>query len=322
MRREWGLVRLAARTVHHGLLAAMVAMALAIGVLAAPPAVRPLRPQAPLHRIVSLIPAVTEMLFAMGAGDDVVGVSSFDHYPSAVEARTRVGGLIDPDFERIISLRPDLVVVYWTQTDLIARLDRAHLPIFKYRHAGLADVTATMRTLGTRIGHAREADREATRIERELDAVLASVAGRPRPRTALVFGREAGALRGIFVSGGVGFLHDMLEAAGGTNAFGDVRQESLQASTELLIARAPEVILELRPNEGWSAVRLRQEEAVWKGLSSLPAVRSGRVYILADDRLLVPGPRVAEAVRMMAGAIRGTGSFPTDPARGTGVGKY
>jgi iron complex transport system substrate-binding protein len=302
--------------------AAIGATASGIGVVAAAPMARPVEPQAPLHRIVSLIPAVTEMLFAMDAGNEVVGVSTFDHYPPAVETRTRVGALVDPDFERIISLRPDLVVVYATQSDLIARLDRAHLPIFKYQHAGLADVTATMRTLGTRIGRAREAEREATRVEHELDAVRASTAGRPRPRTALVFGREAGALRGIFVSGGVGFLHDMLEVAGGTNVFGDVRQQSLQASAELLIARAPEVILELRPDEKWSDDRLRQETAVWKGLPTLPAVRSGRVYILADDRLLVPGPRVAEAVRMMAGAVRGTGLFSTDPAeRGTGVGK-
>jgi len=303
--------------------AAIGAAASGIGVLAAGPAARPLQPQAPLHRIVSLIPAVTEMLFAMDAGDEVVGVSTFDHYPPAVETRTRVGALVDPDFERIISLRPDLVVVYATQGDLIARLDRAHLPIFKYQHAGLADVTATMRALGARIGRAREADREATRIEGDLDAVRASTAGRPRPRTALVFGREAGALRGIFVSGGVGFLHDMLETAGGTNVFGDVPQQSLQASAELLIARAPEVIVELRPDEKWSADRLRQETAVWKGLPTLPAVRSGRVYILASDELLVPGPRVAEAVRLMARAIRGTGLFSTPSAeRGTGVGPF
>ena len=261
--------------------------------------------QASPQRIVCLIPAVTEMLFAIDAGDQVVGVSSFDHYPPAAETRTRVGALVDPDFERIISLRPDLVVVYSTQTDLIARLDRAHLPLFRYQHAGLADVTATMRTLGARIGRGREAEREATRIERDLDAVRTSVAGRRRPRTALVFGREAGALRGIYVSGGIGFLHDMLEVAGGVNVFGDVRQQSLQASAELLIARAPEVILELRPNEGWSEDRLRQETAIWKGLPTLPAVRSGRVYILADDRLLVPGPRITDAVRMMAAAIRG-----------------
>jgi iron complex transport system substrate-binding protein len=303
-------------------LAAMSATALGIGVHAVAPTGRPLRTQAPVHRIVSLIPAVTEMLFAMNAGDDVVGVSTFDHYPPAVETRTRVGALVDPDFERIISLRPDLVVVYATQSDLIARLDRAQLPIFKYQHAGLADVMKTMRMLGTRIGRAQEADREATRIERELDAVRASAAGRPRPRTALVFGREAGALRGIFVSGGVGFLHDMIEAAGGANAFGDVRQQSLQASAELLIARAPEVIVELRPDEKWSEDRLRQETAIWKGLPSLPAVRSGRVYILADDRLLVPGPRVVEAVRMIARVVTGTGVFSTDSAeRGIGVGK-
>jgi iron complex transport system substrate-binding protein len=302
--------------------AAIGATASGIGVLAAVPTARPLQPQAPVHRIVSLIPAVTEMLFAMDAGDQVVGVSTFDHYPPAAETRTRVGALVDPDFERIISLRPDLVIVYATQTDLIARLDRAHLPIFRYQHAGLADVMTTMRTLGARIGRAREADREATRIEHDLDEVRASTAGRPRPRTALVFGREPGALRGIFVSGGVGFLHDMLEAAGGTNVFGDVPQQSLQASAELLIARAPEVILELRPDERWSDDRLRHETAVWKGLPTLPAVRSGHVYILANEVLLVPGPRVVEGVRLMAGAIRGTGLFSAAwPARGTGVGK-
>ena len=303
-------------------LAAIGAMGSGFGILVAVPGARPLQPQAPVRRIVSLIPAVTEMLFAMDAGNEVVGVSSFDHYPPAVETRTRVGALVDPDFERILTLRPDLVVVYATQADLIARLDRAHLPIFKYQHAGLADVMTTMRTLGKRIGRASEAEREATRIERELDAVRASTAGRPRPRTALVFGREAGALRGIFVCGGVGFLNDMLEAAGGTNVFGDVPQQSLQASAELLIARAPEVILELRPDEKWSDDRLRQETAVWQALPTLPAVRSGRVYILANDLLLVPGPRVAEAVRLMAGAIKGTGRISANSAeRGTGVGQ-
>jgi len=304
-------------------LAAIGATTSGLGVLAAAPAARPLQLQPPVRRIVSLVPAVTEMLFAMDAGNEVVGVSSFDHYPPAVETRARVGALVDPDFERIISLRPDLVIVYATQGDLIARLDRAHLPIFKYQHAGLADVMTTMRTLGARIGRASEADRETTRIERELDAVRASTAGRPRPRTALVFGREAGALRGIFVSGGVGFLNDMLVAAGGANVFGDVSQQSLQASAELLIARAPEVILELRPDEKWSDDRLRQETAVWKALPTLPAVRSGRVYILAEDELLVPGPRVAEAVRLMADAIKGTGLFSATPAEhGTGPGPF
>jgi len=175
--------------------------------------------------------------------------------------------------------------------------------MFHYEHAGLADITATMRRLGERIGRTDGAEREAGRIERELADVRRQLAGPSRPRTALIFGREAGALRGVFASGGVGFLHDMLDVAGATDAFGDVTRQSLQVSVETLLARAPDVILELRPSEGWSVERLARERAVWNSLTSVPAVRDGRVYILADDLLLVPGPRVVEAVRMMAGVL-------------------
>ena len=266
------------------------------------------RDQAPpvtqaVRRIVSIVPAVTEMLFAIGAGDAVVGVSSFDHYPPAVESRTRVGALVDPDFERILSLRPDLVIVYGTQNDLVARLGRANVPVFNYEHAGLADITSTLRKLGYRIGRSADARREADRIERGLDDVRQRASGQPRPKTALIFERDAGSLRGMFASAGIGFLHDMLEVAGGADAFGDVQRQSLQLSVEALLARAPEVILELRPDEGWPADRLAREREVWKALGSVPAVRNNRVYILADQRVLVPGPRVVEGVALMYAAL-------------------
>ena len=92
------------------------------------------RAQAPPQRIVSLVPAVTEMLFAIGAGPRVVGVSSFDKYPPEVSTRARVGALVDPDLERILSLRPDLVVVYATQDEFRAQLERARIPAFVYQH--------------------------------------------------------------------------------------------------------------------------------------------------------------------------------------------
>jgi len=258
--------------------------------------------QAP-RRIVSLVPAVTEMLFALGAGDAVVGVSSFDHYPPAVESRTRVGALVDPDFERILALRPDLVVVYGSQNELVGRLGRANLPAFSYEHAGLADITDTIRKLGDRIGRSAEARREADRIDNGLTDFRRRASGLPRPKTALVFERDAGSLRGMFASAGIGFLHDMLDVAGGADAFGDVQRQSLQLSVETLLARAPEVILELRPDEGWSADRLARERDVWKTLASVPAVRDGRVYIIADQRVLVPGPRVVEGVGLMFAAL-------------------
>jgi len=251
-------------------------------------------------RIVSLVPAVTEMLFAIGAGDDVVGVSSYDSFPPEARTKPRVGALVDPDFERILSLRPDLVVVYGTQVDLVGRLERARIAMFRYEHAGLADITSTIRAIGDRIGRTDRARALADGIDRDIEATRRSVAGKPRPKTVLIFGREEGALRAIYASGGIGFMHDMLEAAGALNLFADVKRQNVQATTELLLTRAPDVIIEVHTGEPWTADRIAQAQRVWSGLPSLPAVKTGRIYELIDDRLSIPGPRVAEAVRVLA----------------------
>jgi len=278
------------------------AMALAIAVVLTPvaPAARNLQSAT---RIISLIPAVTEMLFAIGAGDAVVGVSSFDRYPPAARTRPSVGGLVDPDFERILALRPDLVVAYGTQSDLIKRLERARVPIFGYEHAGLADITATLRRIGERVGRKLEADRLAADIERRLADLRLRTSTQARPKTMLVFEREPGTLRGMYASGNVGFLADMLAIAGGSNAFADVRRQSLQVTAEVVLARAPEVILELRSEPGWSPDRLTLEQNVWRALTSVPAVRSRRIYVLTEEMMSIPGPRVAEATLVMAKAL-------------------
>ena len=253
-------------------------------------------------RIISLIPAVTEMLFAIGAGGQVVAVSSFDTYPPGVTKLERVGALLDPDLERMLELRPDLVIVYGSQVDLRNQLERAKVPMFVYTHAGLADVTETMRRLGARVGRAAEAQRAARAVDDGLAEIRNRVAGRPKPKVLLVFGREAGALRGIYASGGVGFLHDMIEAAGGVNVLADVDRQSVQATTELILSRRPDVIVELGGTRV-SEEEARRKRADWNALSSVPAVRNNRVYVIADERTVVPGPRVAEGTRLIAATL-------------------
>jgi iron complex transport system substrate-binding protein len=259
--------------------------------------------QAKPARIVSLIPAVTEMLFAIGAGDRVVGVSTFDTCPREVATRTKVGGLFDPNFEAILGLRPDLVIVYGSQDELAGRLERVKIPLFSYRHAGLADVTSTLRTIGARVGRTAQAETLASQIEGELEQIRRSTAGRSRPKTLLVIAREEASIRGLFVSGGVGFLHDMLDVAGGTNVMADVPRQGLQLSLEQLLARAPEVVIELRASERWSPERQARETAAWRTVS-IPAVRANRIHFLTEASLTVPGPRVASAVRMIATTLK------------------
>lgn len=253
-------------------------------------------------RIISLIPAVTEMLFAVGAGPQVVAVSSFDRYPPEVSKLQRVGALLDPDVERILSLRPDLVVVYASQSDLRTQLERAKVPTYVYSHAGLADITTTLQQIGERVGHGQEASNLTRQIQARITAVRKRVAGHERPRTLTVFDRESLALRGIYASGGIGFIHDMVDAAGGDNVFSDVKQQAVQATTELILARRPDVILELRGDPMPPDIRAK-EIAVWRSLASLPAVRSNRVYLIDQQMTVVPGPRVGQGVELIAKAL-------------------
>ena len=249
------------------------------------------------HRIVSLIPAVTEIIFAMGESGKVVGVSSFDRFPPQVEKIDRVGGLLDPNIEKILSLRPDLVIVYNTQTELKQRLEHASIPFYSYEHRGLADIMQTIRAIGERIGAGAAANRVAAAMESQLDEIRRSVAGLPRPRTLLVFSREPGSLRHVNASGGYGFLHDILVLAGGDDVFGDVKRQSIDVTTEMILVRRPDVIIELRYGETMKNTDVAREVRAWNAIPSVPAVRNHRVYILSGDEFVVPGPRVVQAAR-------------------------
>ena len=252
------------------------------------------------RRIISLVPATTEMLFAMGAGDRIAGVSNYDRFPPETARLPKVGGLLDPDVERLLSLKPDLVIVYDTQTDLKRQLERAQVPMFPYAHRGLADITETMRALGVRVGAKPAAEAAAARVEQQLAAISRRVAGRPRPKTLLVFGRELGALRRVTASGGYGFLHDVLELAGGADVLGDLRKQSVDMSAEMILARAPEVIIELHYGDAVKPENFDAERRVWDALPSVPAVRNKRVYLLDGSEFVVPGPRIVLAAERFA----------------------
>jgi len=240
------------------------------------------------------------MLFAMGAGDRVIAIGSYDHFPPDAQKLPRVGALIDPNVEQILQMRPDLVVLYGTQTEFKRRLERANIPYYSYVHKGLGDITETMRALGKRVGVEAGANALAGRVENQLAEIRERVSNRRPPKTLLVFEREAHSLRNIFASGGEGFLHDMLVAAGGADVMADVHRQSVMMSTEMVLNRAPEVIIELRysPEDVGGA-----DLTAWSTLASVPAVKNHRVILLTGEEFVVPGPRVGGATRKLAAAL-------------------
>jgi iron complex transport system substrate-binding protein len=107
-------------------------------------------------------------------------------------------------------------------------------------------------------------------------------------------------IRRVNASGGLGFLHDVLELAGGSNVLGDMQQQSVDMSTEMILTRAPEVVVELHYGEAFTPERLESERRVWNALASVPAVKNGRVHLLVGDEFVVPGPRIAVAADRFA----------------------
>lgn len=286
-----------------GLLAAGLAAAVAVHLAATrgprTPGAQPQRPQ----RIVALAPNAIETVFALGAGGRVVGVGDFGSYPPEAVALPRVGGTHNPNVERLVSLKPDLVIVQGKAAKYADFGRRYGVRILHLQMDSIETIGAGIDTLGEALGLEAQAVALNRRIGAALDAVRRRVSGRRRPRVFVSLGRQIGSLRELYSIGGASFLSELLDAAGGANVFADVRQPYPKVNKESLLERKPDVVLELRAGEELSAAARRKLLADWQALGSLPAVRDGRIHVLTDDFLLIPGPRVARTAARLAGVL-------------------
>ncbi|MFW6198731.1 MAG: ABC transporter substrate-binding protein [Acidobacteriota bacterium] len=283
------------------------------------PPSRSLPQAAGVERVISVVPAATETLFAMGAGDLMVGVGSYDRWPPAARELPRVGAYLDPDLERMIALRPDLAVIDAGQRDLARQLDAAGIGVFRFRHGGLDDAIRTMRELGAAVGRRSAGEALAAAVREDLEALERRLADRPRPEVLLVFGRSGG-FGDLWVVGGRQFLHEILVIVGGRNVFGEVERLSFQVGLETVLSRRPDVVLELTPggtggDEEGAGERGTPggdaERAVRQQWRRLPGFEDVRVELLPPDAL-VPGPRMPEVARHMAEMLHGADALAED----------
>lgn len=247
------------------------------------------------HRIVSLVPSTTEILFAIGAGDRVVGISAFCDYPPEATSRPRVGGFDNPSLEAILALHPDLVTGARGPANrgVVDRLGDDGIATWFPPDRSLADVRTTIRGLGDRTGRRPGADALVARVDAHFDAIAAAVASEPRPRVLLVFGE-----RPLSVAGPGSFADETLRLAGGTNAIGGTIAYPT-IDVERVLALAPDVIIEagMGTSDDGDGAQLRES---WARFPTIPAVRTGRLYFVNDERVLRPGPRLADGVAVLA----------------------
>lgn len=269
---------------------AWLALTIALGCGAAPPG----PPVGVAHRVVSLAPSVTEVMFALGVGDRLVGTCGQCNYPEAATRLPRVGGYLAPSVEAVLGARPDLVVAVPSpgNREAVRAIERAGVRVLVVQDRTLADLWAQVRALAAALDVAEAGERLVADVTARLEAVRRRVADLPPTRVLLVVGHSP-----LIVAGRGTLQDELLTLAGGENVAADAGAVWPQLSLEVVVARAPEVILDaaMGTEEGG-----RQ---LFAALTTVPAVQSGRIVPLRGDALLRAGPRVAEAAATLAAAL-------------------
>jgi iron complex transport system substrate-binding protein len=258
---------------------------------------RPVTVREPPLRIVSLTPGATEMLFAAGAGAELIATVEYSDEPPAARHVPRIGDVAAVDMERLVALRPD-VVVAWpaggnpAQREKIAGL---HIPLYQQQLERLADLPASLRRLGALAGTQAAAERAARDVEARLAALTRTYGadGARRPTVLLqVWNRP------VYTVGGHHLMSDALELCGARNVFADLAEAGPVVDTEAVIARNPDIILAAAP-PGEGAAWL----ADWKRFPSLAAVHNGRLVAFEDQALSRLGPSVIDATEGLCRTI-------------------
>ncbi len=273
--------------------------------VAAPPGEDTPPPAGGYHRIISLSPGLTETLFAVGAGDQVVGVTRFCNWPPEAAARPKVGGFLDPNFEAMVALRPDLVVTTPYNHANLAELERLGLRCKVVDQTTLDNILDSVDTLGRFSGNGDKARALRASMQQRIEAVRAKAAPLPHPRVLLSSGRDLRAkkLDEVYIVGRKTFLGDILRIAGGENAFPESSVEYPALSGEAILRLNPDVIVEF--TNGLDELGLSREDALapWRALPGLTAAEKGRIAVLDGAHLTIPGPRVVETLEALAKAI-------------------
>ena len=199
------------------------------------------------RRIISLAPHITEIVFALGQGDRLVGVTSYCNYPPQARRLPRCGGTIDTDLEKILMLRPDLVLIHGQHESATRLCKRRGIRALRTSVADLAGLYGVIAQIGEGLGCTERAARLVAKMKADIEAVEAAVEGRPTKRVFLSITHQPGRIKRLHTTNGRGFVSRMLEAAGGQNVFASTDIPYPQITPAELLRRKPQVIIVIKP---------------------------------------------------------------------------
>jgi len=254
----------------------------------------------PAQRIVSTAPSITELLYALGLGDRVVGVDRYSRYPVEALRKPKIGDYANPNLEAIAALRPDLVIIPTNPVKLADRLGLLRLKVLEIDQESIAKLYDSFRIVGQAAGATAQAAKLAATVQSQLETVRTRAAPLKKTRMMFVVGRTPNRLDGLIVVGQASYLNEIIALAGGENVFRDAVASYPGVSLEEVLARNPDVIVDMgdmADTVGVTDEHKREVTSLWERLASVNAVKQHRVFAVASDIYVVPGPRVVDAAK-------------------------
>ena len=243
-------------------------------------------------RLITLAPGLTEIVFALGQGSDIVGNTTFCDYPVAAKRITKVGGLLDLNLEILIRLKPTTIFLYPEHRQKVAIMS-GKSRLIEVRHQTLQDILESIAIISLELGIHDRGQRLTAGINETLASIAAKTRNLPRIQTLIVVDRNPDQMGQMIILGGNNFLNEILTVAGGTNIYrGGIQFPTI--SMETVIAKKPEFIIEfsaLNPQE-----TKRSKQSQWRKYSMVPAVEKNNIVFTDNDAWMRPGPRIIEVV--------------------------
>jgi iron complex transport system substrate-binding protein len=285
------------RRLFTGVLLAALAATAAVSQV---PQTQKSKTQAASQRFVSAAPSLTELLYALGLGDQIVGVDRFSRYPPEATKKAQIGDYVAPNLETITSMKPTLVLITKNPVNLKARLEALRLKVLEVDQETLPNLFNSIRAVGEATGSKSAASQLTATMRMRLDEIHRKASTAKPTRMMFVVGRTPNRLDGITVVGGPSFLSELIALAGGDNIFKDAKAAYPQVTMEEVLARNPDVILDMGDMADTAGVTPARERGVvelWNRAGSLSAVKNHRVHAIGSDVFFVPGPRIVDAAQ-------------------------
>jgi iron complex transport system substrate-binding protein len=254
-------------------------------------------------RIVSLLPSVTELLYALELEDNVVGVTRYCKFPPEAEQKPKVGGFVDVNYEALYSLTPDIVILQVDSDEQKSKIDAMGIETIEIETRSVEGILKSIDMIGSKFNRREQAKQIVDRIEAKISEVTEKIKGLPKPRVLVSYFREVGTkvINEVYIAGNRTYFHELIDIAGGTNAYQgfDVVTSPI-VTAEGILSMNPDIIIEIISMANGTGLTDAKVLEDWAMLSDLNAFKNNKIYIFNTSYSGLPGPRLDLALADIA----------------------